>query len=135
MADLTQQARELLAAEYERDGRVGMAALLREPHDLVEDDDRSVRAIAAALRAAPEGFVLVPIAEVASALDVVRDAMECAYHNRFPECCGQYSPSGCCGNPREAWSKEDQSIMDALHPAEQALTAMLAARPQEQVNG
>ena len=81
--------------------------------------------------AAQEGFVLVPIAEVASALDVVRDAMECAYHNRFPECCGQYSPSGCCGNPREAWSKEDQSIMDALHPAEQALAAMLAASPQE----
>lgn len=80
--------------------------------------------------AAQEGFVLVPIAEVASALDVVRDAMECAYHNRFPECCGQYSPSGCCGNPREAWSKEDQSIMDALRPAEQALAAMLAARPQ-----
>jgi hypothetical protein len=61
MADLMQQARELLAAEYERDGRVGMAALLREPHDLVEDDDRSVRAIAAALRAAPEGFVMVPV--------------------------------------------------------------------------
>ena len=80
--------------------------------------------------AAQEGFVLVPIAEVASALDVVRDAMECAYHNRFPECCGQYNPSGCCGNPREAWSKEDQSIMDALHPAEQALAAMLAASPQ-----
>ena len=80
--------------------------------------------------AAQEGFVLVPIAEVASALDVVRDAMECAYHNRFPECCGQYNPSGSCGNTREAWSKEDQSIMDALHPAEQALAAMLAASPQ-----
>lgn len=58
MADLKQQARELLAAEYERDGRVGMAALLREPHDLVEDDDRSVRAIAAALRSAPEAEAL-----------------------------------------------------------------------------
>ena len=86
---------------------------------------------AASVAAAPEGFVMVPVAEVESALDVVRGAMECAYHNRFPECCGQYSPSGCCGNPREAWSKEDQSIMDALHPAEQALAAMLAASPQE----
>ena len=86
---------------------------------------------AAPVAAAPEGFVMVPVAEVESALDVVRDAMECAYHNRFPECCGQYNPGGCCGNPREAWSKEDQSIMDALHPAEQALAAMLAASPQE----
>jgi len=49
------RSRELLAAEYERDGRLGMAALLRGPHELAADDDRAVRAIAAALRAAPEG--------------------------------------------------------------------------------
>lgn len=99
------------------------AGVLREGH-------RYAYAYAAPVTAAPEGFVMAPVAEVESALDVVRGAMECAYHNRFPECCGQYSPSGCCGNPREAWSKEDQSIMDALRPAEQALAAMLAARPQ-----
>ncbi len=136
MTDPMQQARELLAQELELIGgwvADGTDEIRRGV--LTPFDRAAVRAITAALHAAPEGFVMVPIAEVASALDVVRDAMECAYHNRFPECCGQYSPSGCCGNPREAWSKEDQSIMDAMHPAEQALTAMLAARPQEQVNG
>lgn len=128
MADLMQQAREQFeawATSY------GYCFTRLAPYDYHDGEARAAWAAwQAALRAAPEGFVLVPIAEVASALDVVRDAMECAYHNRFPECCGQYSPSGCCGNPREAWSKEDQSIMDALHPAEQALAAMLASRPQ-----
>jgi len=62
MADPMQQARELLAAEYERDGRMFTARTIRVDLDtLGEDFDRSVRAIAAALRAAPEGFVMVPV--------------------------------------------------------------------------
>ena len=100
MADLMQQARELLAAEYERDGRVGMAALLREPHDLVEDDDRSVRAIAAALRAAPEGYVLVPV-ELAL---------------RVEDSLGRFVSD-------EGWGSDDMGVADDL-------SGLLAARPQ-----
>ena len=128
--DDQQRARELLAQEYERDGITHVPDCIRREAMLTEMEHRAIRAITAALRAAPEGFVMADRAQLGVALEAVRTAMEDAFHRRFPECCGSYSPSGCCGNFREAWNKEDQQTMDALQPAEQALTAMLAARPQ-----
>lgn len=59
MADLMQQARELLAVEYEREGRAYFAHSVRTKHALSET--AAIAAIAAALHAAPEGFVLVPM--------------------------------------------------------------------------
>lgn len=59
MADLMQQARELLAAEYERDGITYVPDCIRSEAMLTEMEQHAIRAIAAALRAAPEGFVLV----------------------------------------------------------------------------
>ena len=96
------------------------------PHGDYEHDDVIV-AIRTALLTAPPGYVLADRAQLGSALESVRSAMEAAYHRRFPECCGSYSPSGCCGNHREAWTKEDRETMDALDPAEKALSAILAA--------
>ncbi|MFZ6696790.1 hypothetical protein ACO0J1_13570 [Stenotrophomonas acidaminiphila] len=55
MADLMQQARELLAAEYERDGITYVPDCIRREAMLTEIEHLAVRAIAAALRAAPEG--------------------------------------------------------------------------------
>lgn len=59
MADLMQQARELLAVEYEREGRAYLAHSVRTKH--APSETAAIAAIAAALRAAPEGFVLVPV--------------------------------------------------------------------------
>lgn len=51
MTDLTQQARELLAAEYEREGILYMSDLLRaRGEQLTTYEERAVRAIEAALR-------------------------------------------------------------------------------------
>lgn len=129
MTDDQQRARELLALGLDEYGHYVEAENVRKGIDL--DVYRTeLWSITAALRAAPEGFVMADRAQLGVALEAVRTAMEDAFHRRFPECCGSYSPSGCCGNFREAWNKEDQQTMDALHPAEQALAAMLAARPQ-----
>ncbi len=56
MADPMQQARELLAAEYRREGLYGTV-----DHTHGAATRAALAAIAAALRAAPEGFVLVPV--------------------------------------------------------------------------
>ena len=55
MADLMQQARELLAVEYEREGRAYLAHSVRTKH--APSETAAIAAIAAALRAAPEGGV------------------------------------------------------------------------------
>ena len=52
--DHTQQARELLAAEYERDGITHVPDCIRHEAMLTEMEHRAIRAIAAALRVAPE---------------------------------------------------------------------------------
>lgn len=57
MTDI-EQARELLAAEYEKAGEKVFASRALSGR---YDNDPDVRAIAAALRAAPEGFRLVPV--------------------------------------------------------------------------
>lgn len=115
MNDLDKMAHEIAQA-HERFGDWGY-------EDMVD-------AIRTALLTAPPGYVLVDRAQLGAALDAVRATMGAAYSRRFPECCGSYSLSGCCGNPREAWTKEDQETMDTLHPAEQALAALLAAAPE-----
>lgn len=58
MTDNMQRAREFLAAEYDRSGSSDCAAEIRSG-DI--DGAQYMRAITAALRAAPDGFVLVPV--------------------------------------------------------------------------
>ena len=63
MTDITleQRARELLAAEYERDGSTFVADCIRHDAEVVTVERRALRAIEAALRlAVPEGMVMVP---------------------------------------------------------------------------
>lgn len=60
MNALEKRARELLAAEYERDGRAGMAESVRLGQQMLGLDDVAIRAIIAALTP-PEGYVLVPV--------------------------------------------------------------------------
>lgn len=66
MADLMQQARELLAAEFAKDWQRGNCKMIADA--ILNGDELrgygipyALAAIAAALRAAPEGFVLVPV--------------------------------------------------------------------------
>lgn len=61
MADLMQQARELLAAEYAMAGSTKRADKIIAGFDVAPGTEYAIRAIAAALRAAPEGYVLVPV--------------------------------------------------------------------------
>jgi hypothetical protein len=72
MTDIEQRARELLAAEYERDVLPEQAAYIRGGG--VFADQKALRAIAAALREAPEGFVMVPVADLAQTRCVVAKA-------------------------------------------------------------
>lgn len=62
--DDQQRARELLAQEYERDGITHVPDCIRREAMLTEIEHRAVRAITAALRATPDGFVLVPVDSV-----------------------------------------------------------------------
>lgn len=57
MADIEKQARELLAAELRKDGSTVVAQYVLDGHD---DGCTAMRAIAAALCSAPEGYALVP---------------------------------------------------------------------------
>ena len=59
MSDLMQQARELLAAEYAMAGSTKRADKIIAGFDVAPGTEYALCAIAAALRAAPEGFVLV----------------------------------------------------------------------------
>lgn len=132
MADLMQQARELLAAEHERDGRAGMAALLREPHDLVEDDDRSVRAIAAALRAAPDGFVMVPVDPTREMLDAGRTAVmaaKLASQKWTPRQHYEASGRSMAGIPEDVLDERGPLTKESV--AVMVFGTMVAHRPQE----
>lgn len=66
MTDIEHKARELLAAEYERDGKAGAADHIRT-QPLLPNKARAVRAIAAALRQQP-----APVD-----LEQFREAVEC----------------------------------------------------------
>ena len=61
-----------------------------------------------------------------AALAAMHDALEAAYHRCYPECCGRPGME-CCGQPLQAWSPDDQHIMDTLGPVEKSLRAALAA--------
>lgn len=94
--DLEQQARELLAAEYERDGKAGSAEhILTRP--LLPNKARAVRAIVAALRQQP----VVDDARMARALEWVRAlAKPCSAEERemlanIEEAIAAYDPN--CG--------------------------------------
>lgn len=63
-------------------------------------------------------------------LESVRDALEDAYGNAMPVCCGSGNGFECCGCPEPEWSPEDQRIMDVLSPIYRDLNAMLAAAPK-----
>ena len=52
MDEIEKRARELLAAEYERDGHLGVAHTLRYGYRLTPAQDKGLAAIAAALRSA-----------------------------------------------------------------------------------
>ena len=69
--DDQQRARELLAAEYERDGITHVPDCIRHEAMLTEMEHRAIRAITAALRAAPEGFVVCPEDPTASMIRAV----------------------------------------------------------------
>ncbi|WP_313493714.1 hypothetical protein [Stenotrophomonas sp.] len=71
--DDQQRARELLAQEYERDGITHVPDCIRREAMLTEIEHRAVRAITAALRAAPDGFVLVPVEPTARPLEEWHD--------------------------------------------------------------
>lgn len=60
LADDQQIARELLAQEYESDGITHVPDCIRREAMLTEMEHRAIRAITAALRAAPAGFVVCP---------------------------------------------------------------------------
>lgn len=99
MADLMQQAREILAAEFPpSDPR--RSALIRGGTALDLQYGLALRAIAAALRAAPEGYVLVPV-ELAL---------------RVEDSLGRFVSD-------EGWGSDDMGVADDL-------SGLLAARPQ-----
>ena len=68
------------------------------------------------------------------ALEALETVLSDAYHRSFQECCGRIG-FGCCGNPNEAWTPEDNKIMDLLSPAQRQLSDALRAalaEPAEQ---
>ncbi len=73
----------------------------------------------------PEQTGLVEAAS--GALAAIQDALEDAYHNAYPECCGQ-AHLECCGSPLQAWSEADQKTMERFAPHEEALRAALSAQ-------
>lgn len=95
--DLEQRARELLAAEYERDGKAGAAAHIRT-QPLLPNKSRAVRAIAAALRQQPE--ISADDARMARALEWVRALTKpCSAEERemlanVEEAIAAYDPAG-----------------------------------------
>lgn len=76
--------------------------------------------------AVPDGWQLVPVERIRTALEAVQNAMLDAYSNAYQECCGR-GQGQCCGDPDTAWSVEDQHIMNALSPAQRELSALLTA--------
>ena len=101
MDAIEKRARELLAAEYERDGREGMAGAVRRGKQMLGLDDVAIRAIVAALTP-PEGHVLVPVL-------LLRMVVGCAY------------PVSTEINPRGyAWS---EAYLDEVLPSVKAALA------------
>lgn len=104
--DDQQRARELLAQEYERDGITHVPDCIRREAMLTEMEHRAIRAITAALLAAPDGFVLVPV-------DPTEEWVRAVIRTWQPNL-----KEGCKG-----WRELEDELLH-WH------TAMLAARPQ-----
>lgn len=82
MTDIEHKARELLAAEYERDGLGATAQAIRcTAVDLANYDDRALRAIATALRE-PARVTDAMVDRAAKAYD------DAAVSEGFVSCCG-----------------------------------------------
>ena len=79
-----------------------------------------------------DGWVAIQASKAHAALEAVQDALEDAYGNAMPVCCGRGNGIECCGNPAPDWSPEDQRIMDVLSPIQRELSAMLSGAPQPQ---
>lgn len=78
----------------------------------------------------PEGWIAIQSSKVCAALEAVQDALEDAYGNAMPVCCGRGNGIECCGNPAPDWSPEDQRVMDVLSPIQRELSAMLVTASQ-----
>lgn len=85
MTDLDKMARELLAAEWERDGIIFVPDCIRHEEMLTKMEQREIRAITAALLTAPPGYRLVPIVPT----DAMRQAAHRAPLSGHPETGGQ----------------------------------------------
>lgn len=106
MNEIEKRARELLVAEFERDGLVCHAQHIRNGEMVYLDDGRALRAIIAALTP-PEDYVLVPV-------DLLQVVAGCAY-----------PVSTAIDSRGYAWS---EAYLDQMLPIVKA--AMAAARPQ-----
>src|SRR5690606_31197076 len=105
----------------------------REGPWLSLEDWERLRALPSGTRlyAAPPAQHDAALVEAANAaLKAIQDTLEDAYHNAFPECCGQ-AHLECCGSPIQAWDERDKKIMDRLGPHEKALRAALAGKGGE----
>ena len=98
--DNMQRARELLAAHYDADGRGDIAALIRGGVAGHIQTRKAEEVIAAALRTAPEGCVLVPV-------EIARRAEDAL----------------CRFTSDEGWCQADMDASDDF-------SALLAARPK-----
>jgi len=117
MADPMQQARELLAAEFPpSDPR--RSALIRGGTALDLQYGLALRAIAAALCAVPEGFVLVPVKQTPEVDDYSVDLAAKALHANGADSLTSDTP----------WAELHQGEISQFRSW--ARSALIAARPQ-----
>ena len=130
--DDQQRAMELLAQAYENEGGwVADAAVEVRAGHLDRHDKAAIAAITAALRAAPEGFVMVPVEPTREMMDAGRVAVmaeHCAGPKWTPR--QHYVASG------KPTTGIPEDVLDERGPLTKESTAvmvygtMLAARPQ-----
>lgn len=131
MADLMQQARVLLAQQH-RSSDQRRAKAIRIGHSSVSDDDRkAISAITAALRAAPEGYVLVPVEPTREMMDAGRTAVmaaKLASQKWTPRQHYEASGKSMAGIPEDVLDERGPLTKESV--AVMVHGAMLAARPQ-----
>ena len=128
--DDQQRARELLLAQYIADGMTDVAEDFAAGREWAIEKS-AVAAITAALRAAPEGFVMVPVEPTREMMDAGRTAVmaeHCAGPKWTPRQHYEASGKPTTGIPED--------VLDERGPLTKESTAvmvygtMLAARPQ-----
>jgi len=112
-------------AVFAANGNVVCFSTQRDHPSLAKLESEGKTVVSLAPVAQPEQSGLVEAAK--GALGAIQDALEDAYHNAYPECCGQ-AHLECCGSPAQAWSEADQKFMDRFTPHEKALRAALTAQ-------